>query len=208
MTVYTPVLFDFTARADGGDAPVYGTLVFKPTARQIDGPSVIPDSPWHTIYENIPLTLELAVLPAGWGWEVTENINSVRVERIIKTYDANPVNYADLPSLDPADFEPLPTPPRPGWVDDLAAETAARIAEDQNLQDQIDGGGGNWPRFVHLQPTPAATWTITHNLGAKPDFRLFTDADLTRPVFTDITYPDDNTAVVTWPSAESGRAEA
>lgn len=28
--------------------------------------------------------------------------------------------------------------------------------------------------YLHLQPTPSATWTINHNLGLKPVVQLFT----------------------------------
>lgn len=63
-------------------------------------------------------------------------------------------------------------------------------------------------RYTFAQETPAATWTIVHNLNAYPDFLFFLDSDPTVPVFTDVTYPDSNTAVVVWPSAESGRAES
>lgn len=70
------------------------------------------------------------------------------------------------------------------------------------------GSGGGGGAYIHSQPTPAATWTIVHNLGYKPDLRLFLTADPTVRVYTDVTYPDTNTAVVTWPSAESGWAEA
>lgn len=63
-------------------------------------------------------------------------------------------------------------------------------------------------RYEFIQASPAATWTIQHNLNAYPSFLFFTDGDPDTPVFTDVTYPDSNTAVVTWPSPESGRAES
>lgn len=68
--------------------------------------------------------------------------------------------------------------------------------------------GPSGAAFTFTQLAPAATWTIIHNLGRYPVFNLFLDEDPTSPVYTDITYPDDNTAVVEWPSAVSGRAEA
>lgn len=69
-----------------------------------------------------------------------------------------------------------------------------------------NGASGSAYSFTQL--APAATWTIVHNLGRYPVFNLFLDSDPTSPVYTDTTYPDDNTTVVEWPSAVSGRAEA
>lgn len=66
------------------------------------------------------------------------------------------------------------------------------------------GASGN--TFVHVQSTPAATWTITHNLGTKPAVVLELASDPDALVFTDLTYPDLNTVVVEWPTAESGKA--
>lgn len=63
-------------------------------------------------------------------------------------------------------------------------------------------------RFTFTQLIPAATWTIVHNLNAYPDFLFFISGSPTFPVATDVDYPDANTAVVTWPSPESGRAES
>lgn len=61
--------------------------------------------------------------------------------------------------------------------------------------------------FSYRQDTPAATWTVQHNLGRKPAVVLFLDEDPNTPVYTDITYPDLNTVVVEWPSPETGWAE-
>ncbi|VXC09178.1 hypothetical protein [Aeromicrobium sp. 9AM] len=68
------------------------------------------------------------------------------------------------------------------------------------------GAAGGAFRFT--QTVPASTWTIAHNLGRYPVFNLFPADSPNTPVFTDVTYPDDNTAVVEWPTAVSGRAEA
>lgn len=56
------------------------------------------------------------------------------------------------------------------------------------------------------QTAPAATWTITHNLGFKPGVQLFTDDDGDQQVYTDVSYPDDNTVVIEWPSPTTGWA--
>ena len=61
-------------------------------------------------------------------------------------------------------------------------------------------------RYTHTQVVAAATWTITHNLGTKPAIVFELDSDPNGMVLTDITYPNLNTAVVEWPTAESGKA--
>lgn len=72
------------------------------------------------------------------------------------------------------------------------------------------GGGGGEPSegYVHHQEAPASTWTVVHNLNTKPDLVLVVEPDLTERVYTAVTYPDMNTAVVEWPSPESGWAYA
>lgn len=60
--------------------------------------------------------------------------------------------------------------------------------------------------FVHNQIAPAATWTIVHNLNTVLSTVLLIDSIPGEPVYTDVTYPDLNTVVVTWPSPESGKA--
>lgn len=62
--------------------------------------------------------------------------------------------------------------------------------------------------YVHEQVVPAATWTVQHNLNGKPAMVLFVNPDLSAPVYTTVSYPDLNTVVVEWPSAESGWAYA
>lgn len=61
--------------------------------------------------------------------------------------------------------------------------------------------------YTFTQATPAAQWTIPHNLGRRPPIVLRLTSDPQEPVYTDVTYVDENTALVTWPSPESGWAD-
>jgi hypothetical protein len=66
------------------------------------------------------------------------------------------------------------------------------------------GGGG--AAYTHVQSTPAATWTVEHDLGLKPvPIAVLLDS-YDGPAWCDVTYPDSNTAVITLDSAETGRA--
>lgn len=58
------------------------------------------------------------------------------------------------------------------------------------------------------QATPAATWTFAHNLNTYPQILVFLTAAPDVAVYTDVSYPDANTAVLTFPAAESGIAYA
>jgi hypothetical protein len=63
-------------------------------------------------------------------------------------------------------------------------------------------GGG----YLHEQAAPAATCTVEHGLGTKPSIVVVLASAPTEPVYTDVEYPDDFTAVIAFPSAESGWA--
>jgi len=57
---------------------------------------------------------------------------------------------------------------------------------------------------VYNQATPAATWTITHNLNRYPAVSVVdTGGSVVEP---DVRYTDANALVVTFGSATSGKA--
>jgi hypothetical protein len=59
--------------------------------------------------------------------------------------------------------------------------------------------------YIYEQATPAATWTIEHNLGVKPAVVLELASNPTELIYTDIFYPDLNTIIVEWPNPETGK---
>lgn len=60
--------------------------------------------------------------------------------------------------------------------------------------------------YVHLQTTPAAQWSVFHGLGRYVTPTLLVDSLPGVPVWTDVSFPDPDHALITWPSPESGRA--
>lgn len=66
--------------------------------------------------------------------------------------------------------------------------------------------GGAAAAFVHNQLSPSATWTITHNLGMYPAGVVVVDSASTTVEGANITYPNDNTIVLSWLSAFAGIA--
>lgn len=64
------------------------------------------------------------------------------------------------------------------------------------------GGAGS---FVHDQATPAAVWTVNHNLGYHP-FAWVTEVDGSVSL-TDVQHTSNNQLVATFPSAIAGKLE-
>ena len=64
--------------------------------------------------------------------------------------------------------------------------------------------GGGDKNYVHVQNTPSANWTASHNLGKKPAVVVVDSAD--EVVYGEIEYIDDNTITLTFVGAFSGKA--
>lgn len=64
--------------------------------------------------------------------------------------------------------------------------------------------GGGDKNYVHTQSTPAATWTVSHNLGKRPAVVVVDSAE--DVVYGDIQYINDNTVTLTFSGAFSGKA--
>lgn len=60
--------------------------------------------------------------------------------------------------------------------------------------------------FIHNQSSPAAEWTVTHNLGRKVIPTLVLTSAPSEPVFTDVVFIDSNSFLVQWTQPESGWA--
>ena len=58
--------------------------------------------------------------------------------------------------------------------------------------------------YVHTQNTVSSTWSITHNLGFKPN--VTTEDSAGTVIEGSIAYPDVNTVVLTFSTATSGKA--
>jgi hypothetical protein len=80
----------------------------------------------------------------------------------------------------------------------IAKQTAQNTLDIKGLK-----GGGD-KNYVHTQSTPAATWTVSHNLGKRPAVVVVDSAE--DVVYGDIQYIDDNTVTLTFSGAFSGKA--
>ena len=74
----------------------------------------------------------------------------------------------------------------------------------QNTLDIKGLKGGGDKNYVHTQSTPAASWTVSHNLGKRPAVVVVDSAE--DVVYGDIQYIDDNTITLTFSGAFSGKA--
>lgn len=69
----------------------------------------------------------------------------------------------------------------------------------------IQGPPGSGDKtYVHVQNTPAAVWTVSHNLGKKSTVVVVDSAD--EVVYGEINYVDNNTITLTFVGAFSGKA--
>lgn len=95
-------------------------------------------------------------------------------------------------------------------VEDVTSVVALEIAEFLEFDDGRGPAGPRGPAggelYEHIQSSPAAAWTIPHNLNTRPTVVFVLDSDPTEPVTTDYWFVDLNNVLVEWPSPESGRA--
>lgn len=74
----------------------------------------------------------------------------------------------------------------------------------QGPQGPPGGGGSGSMYYAHHQTSPLTVWTITHNLGAKPNVSVVDSAD--SQVEGDVQYVDNNSLTLTFTGAFSGWA--
>lgn len=60
--------------------------------------------------------------------------------------------------------------------------------------------------YVHIQDAPSTVWTIEHNLGKRPALLAIDTAG--KRLFGNETYPDLDTAVITYSTPQAGSASA
>lgn len=82
-------------------------------------------------------------------------------------------------------------PRLPGWVPPAPAAPPAPP-------------GGGAIRYTHTQASPAAVWTINHNLGLYPLIQVFSPGS--QAVLADVTHVSVNQATVAFKTAQGGFA--
>ena len=143
------------------------------------------------------------------------------------TKDHNKLYNRDLPNQHPVEAITGLSDTLDGLTTGLSDETTARIAEDENLQAQIDEitveavtqviGGSNievireGPRayvnsitFVYEQAQASDTWEIVHNLNKYPSVVIVDSAGT--EIYPAVHYDSKNKCTVTMNGAIKGKA--
>lgn len=76
--------------------------------------------------------------------------------------------------------------------------------EAEWLASLVGPQGPSGGSYTHIQSSPSAVWTITHNLGYRPAVQIFDSVD--REVLGDILHLDADSLTVTFTAGFSGKA--
>jgi len=169
-----------------GATPVNGELHFVPDVAAV----VLPDSTLiktryitpvvNSVITPIALPDNVSGNPTGWTFTVQEKFTNGQLFHISPAAGTH-----DLKDLRP-------------------------VSVNQGVPSYVGPTGPAGPPAAPPQhfvfSTPAATWTLNHGLGTYPPVVLLPSDSPTSPVYTDTTYPDANTVVLTWPTPTAGDA--
>lgn len=68
------------------------------------------------------------------------------------------------------------------------------------------GTGATAPSYRHVQDVPAITWTITHNLGFRPNVTTLINIGTLTEAIGEVVHLNINTVTVTFATAVTGEA--
>ena len=74
------------------------------------------------------------------------------------------------------------------------------------LVEELETGAGS-ETYTHVEPSPAAVWNVTHNLGMYREPLVFLASDPLTPVYADLAFPDNNHTTIIFDAPVAGRAE-
>lgn len=124
------------APADGPRKPAAGELYWRPTARRVvpagDGQPAAVVLPKEFTVSLVAGAVDVDVEPSGdtWAWTVTESFDGLPSRRRhLAVPDQTSVDYADLIEIDPATFDPAPSP-NPAWLGPLNDVRAGTVTPD------------------------------------------------------------------------------
>lgn len=93
--------------------------------------------------------------------------------------------------------------PRVPDAGDIAYDPAPGMTSTL-VQDAIDELAGRSEHYRHLQSVPSTVWTVTHNLGFKPNVDAEDSAG--DQIFGDVHHIDNNSLTITYTVATGGAA--
>jgi hypothetical protein len=164
-----------------------------------------------SISVNLTATDDSTTQPSGVTYEVTENIDGAGQNK----YSIEVPSASTGATLDLADITPAVTPiisysyATQAYVDSASTSatgisfTAGSGLTSTTVQAAIEEVR-NKSKYTHTQGSPTTTWSITHNLGYKPNVAVVDTSDTV--CFGDIDYTNDNAIVVTFAQSFAGKA--
>lgn len=162
----------------------------------------ILDMPSQVISGDLVLTTDytLTARTADFGGLLYGDgiaVNSVNYQvREVRRLDDGAFVEISLQRLAPSSTAPGQDPRTFGLSDltdvELTSPTAGEVLKYDGTQwvDGTDEGAG----YVFTQSTPAATWTINHNLGHVPSVEVFDSGS--QEIEADVSHPTSNTTVI------------
>jgi len=130
---------------DGGTAANAGTVTFTPTRRRTVASTImLPKAVTATLTAGTD-TVELAALPPGCAWAVSEAFDGQprRMLYVIVPADVDVIDYTDLPRVSRASLEPVEEPEAAWWALANSTLSAGAVVGDDLILSRLDGATVN-----------------------------------------------------------------
>jgi hypothetical protein len=130
---------------DGGTAANAGTVTFTPTRRRTVASTImLPKAVTATLTAGTD-TVELAALPPGCAWAVSEAFEGQprRMLYVIVPADVDVIDYTDLPRVSRASLEPVEEPEAAWWALANSTLSAGAVVGDDLILSRLDGATVN-----------------------------------------------------------------
>ena len=204
---------DNSTPADGNVTFIASTTMQDSSNNQIIAPTLSTGTlnASGSISVNLTATDDSTTQPSGVTYEVTENIdgagqNKYSIEVPSASADAT-LDLADVtPAVSPIITYSYATQAYVASITTLASSltfTPASGITSTTVQAAVEEVR-NKSKYTHTQGSPTTTWSITHNLGYRPNVSVVDTSDTV--CFGDIDYTNDNAIVVTFTQSFAGKA--
>lgn len=222
---FTTVTVTGTYKRSDGTTAASGTVSFVASHAMTDSSNnqvVAPTRVTGTLNSSgvfsvtLTATDDTTTTPSGVTYEVTERIIDAAENKYNISVPKNSPSVGGTPTLDLADVTPVHTPvtsyayATTAYVDSKIGVTAPNIPFNAtseisatNVQAAIEEVRSK-SKYTHDQQSPATTWSITHNLGFRPNVSVVDTSE--NQCLGDITYTSDNALTVTFLQSFGGKA--
>jgi len=218
---FTTITATGTYLQSDGSTPAVGTVSFvasnamtDSSNNQVVSPTLITGTLNGSGAFSVTLTAtdDATTQPSGTTYEVTERITGAAENK----YNIGVAAAATNGTFDLADITPVTDPivqysyATVAYVDSQLGLTASNLPfsataeiSSTNVQAAVVEVRAK-SKYTHDQSVPSGTWSITHNLGFRPNVAVVDTSDTV--CFGDIDYTNDNALVVTFAQSFGGKA--